>query len=273
MRRGALLGAALLAPVAALAQGTGAERMSSRDALLGWEAVGRVEIGGDGSFCTGTLIATDMVLTAAHCLFDEAGAPVDAADLTFRAGLRDGEAVAERGVRLYAVDPAYSRAAGMSADGVRHDIALLRLDSPIPAATAAPYPVGAMPATGEKIAVVSFAQNRAEALSIERECHVLGRSAGLFAFDCEVNYGSSGAPVFDMSGDRGRIVSVISAGNSELPTPTAYGMELAQALAPVERALRSAESRSVAEASALNTLTRDGQTRAGGAKFVSAKSP
>ena len=32
-----------------------------------WQAVGRIDTG--PGFCTGTLIAADLVLTAAHCLF------------------------------------------------------------------------------------------------------------------------------------------------------------------------------------------------------------
>ena len=67
------------------------------DAVAGWEAVGRIDIDGKG-FCTGALIAPDLVLTAAHCLFERGSGSVIAAErFQFLAGLRDGRAAAYRG--------------------------------------------------------------------------------------------------------------------------------------------------------------------------------
>ncbi|MCX7889852.1 MAG: trypsin-like peptidase domain-containing protein [Rhodobacteraceae bacterium] len=264
-----LLLMALSGPSAA--QGTGPREMALRDALLGWEAVGRVEFP-DGSYCTGTLIETDVVLTAAHCLFDAARgqAAFEPAAIRFRAGPRNDEAVAERGVAATAVDPGFAPAAPVSPDRVRHDMALLRLDAPIPAATAAPFPVAVLPPGRSDVAVVSFAAGREAALSIERSCHVKGRAAGLYAFDCDVSFGSSGAPVFDTSARRARIVSIISAGNPDAALPQAYGMELAASIATLRRALAAAEG---GAGIAANTLVRGGETRAGGAKFMAPGTP
>lgn len=224
-------------PTATAEDSAGLRRLTQREDLFGYEAVGRLDFGERG-YCTGVLIATDLVLTAAHCLRGVARAG-NVKGLQFRAGLRDGRAIASRTVTQAVMHPGYDPDQRMTAVNIRYDVGLVKLDTPIPAAVAAPFVVSRLPQAKRKVSVVSYGQGRDAALSRQAVCDVLGRQAGLLAFDCNVTFGSSGAPVFDDSARRVRIVSLVSAGTRGQRNNIAYGAELYERVAEVKRALRA----------------------------------
>ncbi len=237
---------ALLASVILVAGAAGAEpnsgldELSTREDLRGFEPVGRVDVE-NGGFCTGTLIADDLVLTAAHCVLKPDGTPVDAARITFRAGFSHGISLAEVPVARTIADPAYRNASPAPVEMIERDVALLQLASPIPSSVISPFAV-ARPGTGDEVSVVSYAEGREEALSWQRVCKVMGREDRLIAFDCDVTFGSSGAPVLDRSGYRAKIVSIISAGGEMDGKAIAFGMELPDRVDELKAALGEGQS-------------------------------
>lgn len=250
---------ALIWTLPAWAEGTALFSMETRDDGRRWEAVGRLEIAGN-AFCTGALIEPTLVLTAAHCLYDaETGARVPEAEIQFLAGWRNGRAAAYRRVKRAVSHPEYRFEGPPGAERVRNDVALIELQHPIRNTSITPFETDMSPATGDEIGVVSYAFNRSEAPALQEMCAVLGQQEGVLVLSCEVDFGSSGSPVFSFDSGRPRIVSVVSAKADVEGRPVSLGTALELPVALIKRELGQ---------NAVRNALPAGTRKQTGAKFV-----
>lgn len=171
-----------------------------------WTAVGQVNIGGYRrvGLCTGTLVAPDLVITAAHCLVDRHTGRVHPARHVHFVTAVDrgafGEHATARCVRFlkdYRFVPTPPRSRRLPESAFATDVAAILLETPL---TTPPAPVAKDVRSGSAttLAHAAYPADRRFRLTAHVGCRLLPseEATPLWRTDCDTHPASSGGPVF-----------------------------------------------------------------------------
>ena len=195
-----------------------------------WQSVGRLNFG--NGFCTGSLIAPDLVVTAAHCLFAPRTGTQRVVDrIHFVAGYRLRKYADHEKARNVIIHPEYVHQSQIKTSAIGTDLALIYLQSEIDKAK--PMPLAPGLAAGDEVLILSYGRDRPEIPSIQSPCNVVRRQGPVAILDCDVTYGVSGAPVMRLINGKPHIVAVVSAMGTINGAPRALAVVLEDSMAAV----------------------------------------
>lgn len=176
-----------------------------------WSAIGRIEDAA-GTWCTGTLIAEDLVLTNAHCVLDDAGNLYP--DITFCPRF-EGTCIhkSHAAHTWWGTTQPQTQRAG--------DWAIIRLKSPLGRIYGwVPLFLQAndLP-TGFSWTLASYATDWANGsrLSLQSGCGITGQEFGYYLHDCDMTAGASGAPFLHEVGESQFVIAAINAAEYCVP--------------------------------------------------------
>ncbi|MEP2704645.1 MAG: trypsin-like serine protease [Roseibium sp.] len=181
-----------------------------------WPSIGRVNVAGyrSTSMCTGTLIAPNIVLTAAHCLYNKRTLkPFQTNDVLFIAGVRREKYSARLEVECALTTDGYTPNQKPKLSDVHKDVGILILKEtstlpPVPALA----PEDASVLNREtRFQSVGYRRSRRFLPTVVPACRVLKTIEDSWVTNCSSESGASGGPLLVETPDGFRVAGVMSA--------------------------------------------------------------
>ena len=201
--------------------------LAASAALAGpFDAVGRLEKTSTNGTCTASLIAANIVATAAHCISEDG-----AGDFVFRLGNGLGTPTIPviRAVR----HPFYTEFVSQPLRRLRFDIALAELAEPVDAELAQPLKLGEAARAGEGLFLVSWRAGEGSRPRQRRCLAIEGELPGVVTLGCRVQGGESGAPVTRLTADGLELVAIINSRSEQGRQPIAIASDVILRIPPL----------------------------------------
>jgi protease YdgD len=175
-----------------------------------WDAIGQVNVGGYRRRveCTGSLIAPDVVVTAAHCVinpWDRKPFPAD--DIHFLAGVRKSDWLGHSTAKCLHFQPGYD----FADRALSKDVVLITLNDPLVKVTPLQVDPTAAQDSGLSLVHAAYPSKRRHVLTAQFGCHVVKQTHELWRTDCDARPASSGGPVFVQEEDGLKLAAIMVA--------------------------------------------------------------